>query len=84
MLKLQTRFSRDAFMGPQNERMRVSITVPPVTREANRRLIVWLAKEFGIAKPRVTVETGHNTALKRVRIAQPSRIPASCGILRTA
>ncbi len=76
-LKLQPKSSRDAFAGPQNDHMRVRITAPPVDGKANSRLLAWLAKQFGVAKTSIAIESGQSSPLKRVRIRDPGRIPDS-------
>jgi len=75
MLKLQPRASNDAFVGQQNDRMRVRISAPPVAGRANSHLAAWLAKQFGTKKSSVTIETGHGSRLKRVRVQNPGRLP---------
>jgi len=74
-LKLQPKSSRDAFAGQQNDRLRVRITAPPVDGKANTHLLAWLAKQFGVSKASVTIETGQSSPLKRVRVKSPGRLP---------
>ena len=74
-LKLQPRSSRDEFAGLQNDRLRVRITAPPVDGKANSHLLTWLARQFGVARSSITIETGRNGRLKRVRIETPAQIP---------
>jgi len=81
-LKLQPRSSSDTFAGPQNNRMRVRITAPPVDGKANSHLLVWLAKQFGVAKTSITLESGYSSPMKRVRVKNPGRIPDSVSILQ--
>jgi uncharacterized protein (TIGR00251 family) len=75
MLKLQPRASRDAFAEAQDGRLRVRITAPPVEGRANAHLLAWLARQFGVARSAVSIETGHASTLKRVRIRAPRRLP---------
>jgi uncharacterized protein (TIGR00251 family) len=74
-LKLQPRASRDAFAGQQNDRQRIWITAPPVDGKANAHLLAWLARQFGVAKSSVTIESGQTGRLKRVRVKTPTRLP---------
>lgn len=74
-LKLQPRAGRDAFAEPSNDRLRVYITAPPVDGKANTHLIVWLARQFGVGKSSISIESGHSSPLKRVRVKAPSRLP---------
>ena len=74
-LKLQPRSSRDGFAGLQNDRLRVRVTAPPVDGKANSHLLTWLARQFDVAKSSITIESGHSSPLKRVRVRKPGRIP---------
>jgi uncharacterized protein (TIGR00251 family) len=74
-LKVQPKASRDGFGEPQQDRLRVLITAPPVDGQANAHLIGWLAKQFGVAKSAISVETGLASRLKRIRIRSPDRLP---------
>jgi uncharacterized protein (TIGR00251 family) len=74
-LKLQPRSSRDEFVGPQDDRLRVRITAPPVDGKANSHLVAWLAKQFGVGKSSVAIETGQSSPFKRVRIRAPAQLP---------
>lgn len=74
-LKLQPKASHDQFAEIHNDRLRVRITAPPVDGKANAHLIGWLAKQFGVAKSSVVIETGQTSQLKRVRITSPTRLP---------
>jgi uncharacterized protein (TIGR00251 family) len=75
-LKLQPRAHRDAFLGRQQDRLRVSVTAPPVDGRANAHLGAWLARQFGVPKSAVRIERGHASALKRVRVIRPARLPS--------
>ena len=79
MLKLQARASHDAFAEPRHGRLRVRITAPPVDGKANAHLLAWLAEQFGVAKSAVSIESGHGSALKRVRVKAPGRLPGIIG-----
>jgi uncharacterized protein (TIGR00251 family) len=74
-LKLQPKASRDAFADEQHDRLRVRITAPPVDGKANTHLVAWLARQFGVAKSSVSIESGLCSPLKRVRVRSPARIP---------
>lgn len=76
-LKLQPKASRDAFGEPQHDRLRVSITAPPVDGKANAHLVTWLAKQFGVAKSSILIEAGLTSQLKRVRIKSPACLPSA-------
>lgn len=74
-LKLQPKASCDAFAGPQNDRLRVRITAPPVDGQANAHLVTWLARQFGVTRAAVIIESGTASPHKRIRIRHPARIP---------
>ncbi len=74
-LKLQPRAGRDAFAGVHNDRLRVRVVAPPVDGQANAHLTAWLAKQFGVGRNAVTIESGQTSSLKRVRVASPNRLP---------
>lgn len=75
-LKLQPRASRDGFAEPQSGRLRVRVTAPPVDGRANAHLTAWLARQFGVARSAVSIESGQTSPLKRVRVQSPARLPA--------
>lgn len=74
-LKLQPRASRDRIVGPLGERLKISITAPPVDGKANSHLCRYLAKAFAVPVSRVTVVGGQSGRDKRLRIEAPRRIP---------
>lgn len=74
-LKVLPRSSRDAFVEPQRDRLRLRLTAPPVDGKANRHLVSWLAKQFDVARSAVIIESGQTGPLKRVRITSPGRMP---------
>ena len=80
-VKVQPRSGRNAFGEIQRDRVRVRITAPPVDGKANTHLIAWLAKQFGVAKSAVVIESGTSKPLKRVRIRAPLRLPSDIASL---
>jgi uncharacterized protein (TIGR00251 family) len=74
-LKVQPRASRDRIVGPLGERLKISITAPPVDGKANSHLCRFLAKAFAVPNSRVTVVGGLSSRDKRLRIDAPRRIP---------
>jgi uncharacterized protein (TIGR00251 family) len=67
------------FDGTHDERVRVRLAAPPVDGAANRELIRFLAKAFGVRRTAVTLEAGAASRRKRVRIAAPTRDPLAPG-----
>ncbi|HSX91080.1 MAG TPA: DUF167 domain-containing protein [Pseudomonas sp.] len=72
---LQPKASSDAFAGLHGERLKIRLTAPPVDGKANAQLLAFLARAFAVAKSQVSLESGLQSRLKRVRIQQPQRLP---------
>lgn len=81
---VQPRASRDAFAGVVGDRLKVSLTAPPVEGEANAALCAFLAKQFGVPKSHVVLEHGETGRRKRVRIVAPRKLPALPGAVGAA
>jgi uncharacterized protein len=60
--------SRSEIVGEYNGALKVKLNSPPVDGEANKELIVLLAKTFGISKGDVEIIGGQTSKLKQVRI----------------
>lgn len=75
-LRIQPKASRDAFIGPygQNE-YKITITAPPVEGKANRHLLKFLAKAFGLPGSRVELIGGKGSRSKTVRLKSPRILP---------
>ena len=56
------------FLG--QETLKVKIAAPPEKGKANAALCAFLAEQFGVPKGNVSVESGHTSARKRVRIVR--------------
>ena len=76
-LRVQPRASRDRIVGAHGERIKVTITAPPVDGKANSHLCRFLAKAFGVARSRVSVVGGQSGRDKRIAIDTPQQIPAA-------
>ncbi|MCP4994422.1 MAG: YggU family protein [Gammaproteobacteria bacterium] len=74
-VKVQPRASRDSFVAPYGDHYKIRITAPPVEGQANCHLIRFLAKAFGTSRGQISLESGKNSRLKRLKIQSPSRIP---------
>ena len=80
--RLQPKASGDEFVGPQGGELKIRITAPPVDGKANAHLVAFIAKAFGVAKSRVTIEKGELGRSKRLRIHSPGEIPAKLNIIK--
>ncbi len=76
-LRVQPRASKDEILGPHGDRLKVRITAPPVDGEANRHLVRFLAKAFGVPRARVVLLGGATSKDKRLLIRAPTKLPAS-------
>jgi uncharacterized protein (TIGR00251 family) len=75
-LRVQPKASRDAFVGPYGENAyKVTITAPPVEGKANRHLLKFLAKTFGIPVSQVKLLSGEGSRTKTVRLKSPRTLP---------
>jgi hypothetical protein len=72
---LQPKASSDAFAGLHGERLKIRLTAPPVDGKANAQLLAFLARAFAVSKSQVSLESGQQSRLKRVRIKQPQQLP---------
>lgn len=84
-IRIQPRASCDEIVGPQESRhLKVRITAPPVDGKANRHLIKFLAKAFGVAKGQVLIIKGLKGREKRLAITAPGRFPEAAQIGKEA
>jgi len=72
---LQPKASSDAFAGLHGERLKIRLTAPPVDGKANAQLLAFLARAFAVSKSQVSLESGQQSRLKRVRIQRPEQLP---------
>lgn len=72
---MQPRARRESFGDIVDNRLKVSLTAPPVEGAANEALRVFLAKQFGVPKGRVLLESGESGRRKRVRIVSAVNLP---------
>ena len=57
-LRISPRASRDQVGSLMGERLKIAITAPPVDGKANQHLQQFLAKQFGISRSQVSIESG--------------------------
>lgn len=48
--------------------LRIKVAAPPEKGKANAELCDFLASEFGVPKANVTIESGHTSPRKRLRV----------------
>ncbi|HZJ95802.1 MAG TPA: DUF167 family protein [Thiopseudomonas sp.] len=72
---LQPGARRSEFSGMHGDRLKIRLNAPPVDGKANKQLIVFLSKAFGVAKNAIQIESGELSRQKRVRIKNPKKHP---------
>ena len=75
-VQLQPRADRDE-LKPEALRLWVRITAPPIDGAANRHLLAYLAREFGVVRARAVLVRGGSGRAKLVRITAPTALPAA-------
>lgn len=74
-LRVQPRAGKDAFVCPYGEQYKIRITAPPVDGKANKHLIDFLARSFGVGRDQVTLISGESSKNKGFRIQRPKKYP---------
>ncbi|NJN46027.1 MAG: YggU family protein [Candidatus Competibacteraceae bacterium] len=74
-VRIQPRASRDEWLDPQQEHLRLRISAPPVAGQANSRSRDFIAKAFQVPPSRVVLISGETSRNKRFRIHSPRRLP---------
>jgi len=72
---VQPKSSRDEIVGLHDDRLKVRITAPPVEGKANRHLVAFLARAFGVSRSAVSIVEGDSGRRKVVSIRTPTRVP---------
>jgi uncharacterized protein (TIGR00251 family) len=62
-------------VGEYGDRLKVQIKGQAVEGKANKALVIFVAKEFGVTQAQVTVLSGKKQRRKRVQIDNPSLVP---------
>ena len=65
---VQPRASRNSIGPVHDERLKISVTAPPVDSDANAAVIALLAKRLDVPKRNITVTKGHSSRRKTMRI----------------
>ncbi|MDD2558370.1 MAG: DUF167 domain-containing protein [Desulfuromonadaceae bacterium] len=66
---VQPRASKNALCGLQGEELKVRLTSPPVDGAANKMCCAYFARLLGCAKSNVSIERGHSSRHKQIRVA---------------
>ena len=63
--------------------LKVQVRAPPVDGKANKQLIQFIAKQFGVAQSAVSITSGELGRQKNLLIESPTKLPESLGIADT-
>jgi uncharacterized protein (TIGR00251 family) len=74
-LRISPGSTRTGFADIFQDAMKLRLAAPPVDGQANKQLVTWLAKQFGVSKSAIRIESGTTSRLKRVRIVAPQKLP---------
>lgn len=71
---IQPGASKDEIVGWHGEpkRLKVKVSAPPVDGAANKQLIKFLSKKFGVPKSSIEIIRGHTSRNKDLLILNPS------------
>ncbi len=72
---IQPGAKKDEISGLFNERLKIRITAPPVDNKANRHLLRFVAKLFGVSPSRVSLLKGDTQRNKRLLVSGAKHIP---------
>ncbi len=68
-IKVIPKSSRTQWVGRMADgTFKIKVAAPPEKGKANAALCAFLAKQLGVPKGNVTVESGHTSPLKRVKV----------------
>ena len=62
------RASRTEIIGEHNGALKIRLAAPPVEGVANEELVRLLAKTFGVSRSAVTITSGRNSRIKKLRV----------------
>jgi len=74
-IHLQPKASRNALIGLHNNAVKICLTEPPTEGKANKQLIQFLAKLFGVKKSDIAIVSGEHSRQKRISVSNPSQFP---------
>lgn len=72
-LYLQTKGSKNAIIGIYGERLKVTVTAPPIDGKANKQLIKFLATYFAVPQNQVQIIAGIFNHYKSILIVEPRK-----------
>lgn len=67
-LKVLPNSSKNLIVGSIGDRLKIKITAPANDGKANKELVLFLSKEFKVAKSHIEIIAGHLSACKTIRL----------------
>jgi uncharacterized protein (TIGR00251 family) len=64
-LYVQPKASQNRFLAIHDNALKLAITSPPIDGKANKAVVSFLAKFFGVAKSKVSLKSGHQSRHKQ-------------------
>jgi len=74
-LYVQPNAKKDEIIGEYGDNLKVRVTALPIENKANKHLLKFLAKTFGVPNSHVKLIKGENQRTKRISIAKPAKLP---------
>ena len=65
--------SRTEIAGAHGDMLKIRIAAPPEKGKANKALVQFLAKQLGIRKNAVSIESGQTSCIKQIRFDGPTQ-----------
>jgi len=67
-VRVQPGASKNEMVGIQEDALRIRIAATPVEGKANKALIQFLAKHFGVKRSQVEILSGHTSRIKTIHV----------------
>jgi uncharacterized protein (TIGR00251 family) len=77
---LQANASKDEWCGRHGSRLKIRIAALAIDNKANLQLIRFIAKQFGVPRSAVVINSGLRSKLKTLYIDQPAILPKQLAI----
>ena len=77
---LQPKASKNEFSGLHEDYLKIRVTAPPIEGKANKALVKFIAKSFGVSARQVSLVSGTTSRYKRLRVDHPKKIPITLAI----
>lgn len=68
-IKVHPRASKTGISEVTDAYVKISLTSPPVEGEANKELVIFLSKYFGVSKQAIDIKSGQTGRLKLVEVS---------------